>query len=148
MAGTGRAGQDGAMTLKLLIVDDSEPVRKSLLAVMAGIPGIDAIDQASTLAQALTSARRSLPTLVILDLHLPDGNGMDIIQTLKQIAPAMQLAVLTLHAHDSDRGKCLALGADWFFDKAAEFDQLMDVVRGQAALSQTAPSSKLQRSAS
>jgi DNA-binding NarL/FixJ family response regulator len=122
------------MPLKLLVVDDSKPIRDSLRGLLARIAGIASVAEAETLAQALQSARFGAPALVILDLHLPDGLATQIIGTLKQISPALRIAVFTIHADDGYRTQCLALGADWFFDKTTEFENLLDVVRQQVAL--------------
>ncbi|MFZ4624542.1 MAG: response regulator [Rhodoferax sp.] len=119
--------------MKLLIVDNSDLIRASLRALLGSVAGIAAIREATTLAEALDSVRRDPPTLVILDMNLPDGLGMDIIGQLKQRSPTLWLAVLTLHADAIYQQRCLALGADWFFDKATETDPLLEVVRQLAA---------------
>ena len=134
MAQPARPGHDQPMTMKLLIVDDSELILARLLRLLEGIPGIDAIHTAATLAQTLESVRRVLPTLVVLDLHLSDGNAIPIIPAIKQLAPGMQLAVLTNDANAFNRSKCMQAGADWFFDKSTEFENLRDLVQQQAAL--------------
>ena len=117
------------MPIELLIVDDSELIRTSLRGLLGSVTGIAIIREATTLAMALDSVRRDPPTLVILDLNLPDGLGIDIIQQLKQRSPTLWLAVLTIHADPLYRQRCLTLGADWFFDKATETDPLLEVVR-------------------
>lgn len=122
------------MTTHLLIVDDSEVIRTSLRALLGSVPGITTLREAATLGEALDSARRHPPTLVILDLTLPDGMGMDIIQPLKQLSPAVSIAIFTIQAHYTVRMHCLAQGADCFFDKGAEPDELLEVVRLHAAL--------------
>ena len=117
------------MPIKLLIVDDSDLIRASLRALLGSVADIGAISEAGTLGEAQDSVWRDSPTLVILDLNLPDGLGMDIIERLKQRSPALLLAVLTIHAEPGYRQHCLRLGADWFFDKATETDALLEVVR-------------------
>lgn len=134
MAQAAGAGHDQAMSLKLLIVDDSELIRTSLRGLTADIPGIAAVNAAASLSQALESVRSHPPDLVILDLHLPDGIALDIIPALKELARGVQIAVLTNDAHACNRAKSLAVGAHWFFDKSTEFENLLDVVRQQAAL--------------
>ena len=126
-------GQNRAM-MKLLVVDSSELIRTSLLGLLEEIPGINAIHTATTLAQARISVARESPTLVVLAAHLPDGNAIEIIPTLKRLAPAMLIAVFTNDADDFNRRKCLEAGADLFFDKSIEFGDLLTVVRRQAAL--------------
>lgn len=119
------------MTMKLLIVDDSELIRTRLLRLLNGIPGIEAIHTVDTLAQTLESVRRVSPTLVILDLHLSDGNSVQIINPLKQLEPGMKVAMLTNDASEFNRRKCLEMGADWLFDKSIEFENLLEMVKKQ-----------------
>jgi DNA-binding NarL/FixJ family response regulator len=121
------------MPTRLLIVDDSEQIRSRLRALLNSVPGITRIHEAQTLDQALDSVRRDPPTLVILDMSLPDGLGMNIIQPLKLLTPAVLIAVLTMHGHVGIRKHCLELGADWFFDKFSDIDALLKVVRQHAA---------------
>jgi len=121
------------MTFKLLLVDDSEPIRTRLCSLLGSIPGVTAIEQAANLGMAMASVRRSPPTLVVLDLYLPDGMGLDIIGALRKMVPRLIIAVLTLHGEGSYRKSSLALGADWFFDKATDMDLLLETVRQQVA---------------
>jgi two-component system response regulator DevR len=122
------------MALHLLMVDDSEVIRTSLRALLGSVGGIATIREASTLSEALASVRADPPALVILDMNLPDGLGMDIIKLLKQLSPAVLIAVFTIDANPIRRQACLALGADWFFEKATETDALLEVVRQLAAV--------------
>jgi DNA-binding NarL/FixJ family response regulator len=122
------------MPYKILVVDDSEPIRIRLCSLLAGIPGTSTIDQAGTLSEALARVRLCPPELVILDLHLPDGLGLEIIASLKHTNPGLRVAILTLFGYSNYRQRCLTLGADWFFDKACQFDDLLDVVRQQVDL--------------
>ena len=121
------------MTMKLLIVDDFEPVRRNLLELLERVPHVEAIHTAGTLSQARQGVQEVLPTFVILDFHLPDGNALELIPSLKRMDPGLQIAVLTNDASEFNRGKCLLAGADWFFDKSTEFGNLLEVVCQQAA---------------
>lgn len=130
---TRQAVHDQRMPIHLLIVDDSELIRASLHALLKSVAGISSIREAATLGQALDSVRQDPPTLVILDMRLPEGLGMDIIQPLKQLVPTVLIAMFTLHANQVYRKRCLALGADWFFDKLDATEPLLEVVRQHAA---------------
>lgn len=118
--------------MKLLVVDDSELIRSRLVDWLQGIPGLEAIDTAGTLAQMLHCVEHGHPALVILDLHLSDGNTLQILPALRQMAPQMQIAMLTNDASEFNRGKCLNAGASWFFDKSTEFEKVLDLVQQQA----------------
>ena len=121
------------MSINLLIVDDSDLIRASLRRLLGSVAGILTISEATTLGEALESVRRNPPTLVILDLNLPDGLGMNTIAELKRMSPTLRLAVWTIHADWVYCQRCLALGADWFFDKSTETDALLEVIRQLAA---------------
>jgi DNA-binding NarL/FixJ family response regulator len=122
------------MTIELLIVDDSKLIRTSLRALLGRVGGIATIREAATLSEALASARHDPPNLVILDLALHDGLGSLIIKPLKRLSPRLRIAMLTLLVGPAYRERCLQLGADWFFDKACEIDDLLEVVRQLSSL--------------
>jgi len=126
MAQSGGAVHDQDMSMNVLIVDDSPTVRSSLRWLLRCIKGVGVVREAGTLSDALDGARRDPPAVLILDLHLPDGLGDGVLQTLKQLAPEMRIAVFSLHADSSNQQQCLALGADWFFDKTTQTDALLD----------------------
>ena len=114
--------------MKLLIVDDSELIRGRLASFFQGVADVDT---AATLAETLDAVGRCPHELLILDLHLPDGNAMEIIPSLKQLAPAMRIAVLTNDASTYNSQRCLRAGAAWFFDKSTEFEKVLRLVREQ-----------------
>jgi DNA-binding NarL/FixJ family response regulator len=122
------------MAIKLLIVEDSQHIRASLVSLMECIPGIDCIATADSIVDAMQCVRESAPSLVVLDLQLPDGLGIELVEPIKALAPKARIAVLTNHASEFNRRHCIAGGVDWFFDKSTEFDAMLDVVRAQAAL--------------
>lgn len=114
------------MPMNVLIVDDAPAVRTSLRCLLRCITGVGVVREAGTLSETLACVRRDPPAVLILDLHLPDGLGDSVLQTLKQLAPEMRIAVFSLHADSSHQQQCLALGADWFFDKTTQADALLD----------------------
>lgn len=133
MVGTRFFGHHQPM-LKLLILDDSELIRTRLVDWLQNIPGLKPIETAGTLAQALSVVTDSPPAMAILDLNLPDGKAIEILPALRQLAPDMQIAMLTNEATDYNRTKCLEAGAHWFFDKSTEFEKVLDLVQAKAAL--------------
>lgn len=124
-------GRNNQGMKKLLVVDDSEPIRSRLVAQLQVIPGVSVIVTAGSLADTLRCVERQHPTLLILDLHLPDGNAIRMLPALKQLAPGMQIAILTNDASEFNRTKCVQAGADWFFDKSTELEGVLDVVKRQ-----------------
>lgn len=120
------------MVAKLLIVEDFEPVRAGLVSLVRAIPQPPLIQTADTLARGLLWALRDLPTMIVLDLHLPDGNAVDAIHALKALSPQMLIVVWTNDASERNRSDCLRVGADWFFDKSTEHEELLELIRQHA----------------
>ncbi len=122
------------MPIKLLIVDDSRLIRASLGSLLQTIPGIARIGEADSVKQAVETVLREPPDLAILDMHLLGRAGSQSICTLKLAVPSLRIAVLSIYGGYSYRQKCLVLGADWCFDKATEFEKLLELVRLLARL--------------
>jgi DNA-binding NarL/FixJ family response regulator len=128
--------------MNVLIVDNSQAVRTSLRALLRSITDIGTVREAATLGAALERIRSEPPVVLILDLHLSDGLGDTMLQTFKQLAPKMRIAVFSLHADDNRQQQCLARGADMFFDKAIQAGALRDWLQ-LAALHQASTESDL-----
>jgi len=126
-----RRHHDGMM--KLLIVDDSELVRVRVADMLRDVPGICGVDTAANLAQALDYLSECPPALMVLDLHLPDGNAMNLLYVFKRLVPDMQIVVLSNDASSFNRTKCREEGVDAFFDKSTEFEGALAWLQQRAA---------------
>jgi DNA-binding NarL/FixJ family response regulator len=126
MVQSGGVVHDQDMPMNVLIVDDSPTVRTSLRWLLRCIKGVGVVREAGTLSETLEGVRSDPPVVLILDLRLPDGLSDSVLQTLKQLAPEMRIAVFSLHADSSHQQQCQALGVDWFFDKTTQTEALLD----------------------
>lgn len=115
--------------MKLLIVEDSSLVSTRLQLAFGKIPALG-IEIADRLGLALERFRALQPELVILDIELPDGNGLDLLRTIKRERPATR--VLMFSNHDFVRQRCKLEGADYFFDKSGAFEALAATVQSLA----------------
>src|SRR5687767_9196373 len=113
---------------KVFIVDDSAVVRERLVGMLAELPGIDLIGQSDMAFDAISSIRKLQPDVVILDISMPGGSGIYVLETIKRHKPCPVTIMLTNFTHDQYRQKCLQMGADYFFDKSTEFEQVMEVL--------------------
>lgn len=107
--------------MKLLIVEDSKLVSQRLKSYFATLPALEIV-VADDAAAAVARFREWRPDVMILDIGLPDGNGIAVLKTIKREQPATRVLMFSNHAFCRD--SCLAAGADDFFDKAAEFEAL------------------------
>jgi YesN/AraC family two-component response regulator len=117
-----------ARPVTVLIVEDSLIVRKRLAALIAGLSNVTVVGQAEDGFQAQALFRQHRPDVVVLDIQVPGINGLDLLAQFKREHPASVVIVLTTYAFKEFRQRCLALGADCFFDKSAEFEQVIELL--------------------
>ncbi len=91
-------------------------------------PDIEIVGQTGTAREAVESVRALRPDVVILDLHMPGGNGLDVLQDMKRNTPAPIVIIFTNYPFPHYRQRCLDGGAEFFFDKSTEFDKLRETL--------------------
>ena len=115
--------------MRVFIVEDSPLVQERLRAMVSDLEHADLIGDARDFTEALDLITELNPDMVILDLRLPGGNGLEILKNIKQRPDAPLVTVLTNHADPIYREHCLKAGADFFFDKSTEFERAIEVIR-------------------
>jgi DNA-binding NarL/FixJ family response regulator len=113
----------------VFIVDDSPVVRDRLATLISELPNVEVVGQADIAFEAINSIRRLRPTVVVLDISMPGGSGMYVLESIKKDQPNPLVIMLTNFASDQYRQKCVRLGADYFFDKSTEFERVTEVLR-------------------
>lgn len=127
--------------VRVLVIDDSAIVRARLVSMIREVHGVVAVDEARDPREALDRAQASLPNIVVLDIHMPGGSGMAILPRLKALASTPIVAVLTNDSDDAHRRECLLIGADFFFDKATEFESVLEIIAEPASVRPMRPQS-------
>jgi YesN/AraC family two-component response regulator len=117
------------MILKVFIADDSALVRERLAALISELEGVEVVGQAEDAPEALEGIQRLRPDAVILDIRMPGNNGIQVLEAIKKSTAAPVVIMLTAFPYPQYRKKCLEAGADYFFDKATEFDQVAEVLK-------------------
>ena len=118
---------------RILIVDDSRIVRERLMAMVSELPGVEVVGEADIAFEAISAIRRLKPDLVVLDISMPGGSGIYVLETIKREMPTPMVVMLTNFVSDAYRQKCIQLGVDHFFDKTTEFEKVLGVIRGMDA---------------
>ena len=111
-------------TIKVFIADDSLIVREHLVTMFEELAGIEVVGQAENVAEAISAIRLLQPDAVILDILMPGGSGIKVLENIKQSGVGPMVIVLTNYPYPVFRQKCLQAGADFFLDKSTEFDQI------------------------
>jgi DNA-binding NarL/FixJ family response regulator len=109
--------------VKLLIVDDASAVYRRLIELLGGVERLTALSVARSLGEAVIKCRELRPDAVVMDIDLPDGNGLDAIQSIKSLCPKARVLVFSNRVEYS--GKAIEQGADRFYDKSLQFEGLI-----------------------
>jgi len=115
--------------IRSLIVDDSSIVRERLGRRLSDLGKVEIVGNVGDIETALVTFQREKPNMVILDIQLPDGNGIDVLTKIKQQDEDAVVVMLTNFPFEAFRKKCMEAGADYFFDKSTEFDKISEVIR-------------------
>jgi DNA-binding NarL/FixJ family response regulator len=113
----------------VFIAEDSPVVRQRLGAMMREIPGVSVVGEAQRAAEAIDGILRSRPTWVLLDIHLGDSNGLEVLRSLAGRIPGTSFIVLTAYDTPQYRRACIQAGASHFFDKT-QVTAVREIVAG------------------
>ncbi len=105
------------MGVKFLIVDDHPLVREGLIGLISAQPDFEVCGEASGLAEARERIAATQPQVVILDLSLKDGNGIELVKELKANAPEVKVLVLSMHDESLFAERVLRAGAVGYVSK-------------------------------
>ncbi|GAA1290715.1 DNA-binding response regulator [Planotetraspora silvatica] len=119
-------------TITLLIVDDHPVVRNGLRGMFAASPDFEVLGEASDGAEAVALAAMLDPDVVLMDLRMPGGGGVDAIAELTRRGLRCEVLVLTTYDTDSDTLPAIEAGATGYLLKDAPRDELFTAVRAAA----------------
>jgi two-component system invasion response regulator UvrY len=110
---------------KILICDDHKIVRDGLMQILMTMPGTNVIEEAGNAKDALNLIQGSHFDIMILDISLPDRNGMDVLQLVKEKSPSTNVLMLSMHPQEQYAIRALKLGASGYLVKTATSDELI-----------------------
>lgn len=118
--------------MKILIADHSPIVRERLINLLADLKGVEIAGQAERPAEAKDLAERLKPDVAILDLQIFISREADVVLGIKNVDPTPKVIILTNEPYPEIRNMCFDRGADYFFDKSAEFEKMVSLLRSMA----------------
>jgi DNA-binding NarL/FixJ family response regulator len=126
-------GDVSAALIRVLVVDDHPVVRDGVTAALAGRAGIAVVGDAGSKADAVVAATRLRPDVVLVDLHMPGGSGIDAIRELGRVAPDARCLVLTMDDDDDSLHGAMRAGACGYLLKGSRGEEIERGVRAAAA---------------
>lgn len=120
-------------SIKLLVVEDHPGVRLGLHMLMESEHDIEVVGETGTAAEAIQLTDSIKPDVILMDIGLPDGSGIDTTAEIKRRYPVMAVVALTFHEDREYVEKMLSVGADGYVSKRAAPEELIKAIRDAAA---------------
>ena len=117
----------------VFLVEDHTSFRQAITMVLDGEPDLHAAGGAGTVHEALAAARQQPADITVVDLDLPDGDGLNVLRELRDIAPNTACIVLSALTDDATFGAAIELGASAVLHKSIEIPDLLDAIREVAS---------------
>jgi DNA-binding NarL/FixJ family response regulator len=111
--------------MKVYVADSSLVLRKRLVNLLSDIDGITVVGQAQEAGVALEAIGRLKPDMVVLDIWIL--GGITLLKKIKKFDTALRVVVLTNHSYAQYRRQCSQAGADFFFDKRFDLQNVIEV---------------------
>ncbi|HUG31124.1 MAG TPA: response regulator transcription factor [Candidatus Limnocylindria bacterium] len=140
---------NAAKTLRLLIVDDHEVVRQGLVALLDRREGFQVVAEAGNVAEAIEQARRYEPDIVVMDVRLPDGSGIEACREIRAELPATRVVMLTSYPDEEAVLSAIVAGAAGYLLKQVRARDLVAALeavgRGESLLDPAVTEKVLER---
>ena len=119
--------------MRVFLLDDHEVVRRGLTDLLTSAGGIEVVGEAGTTDEALRRIPPTTPDVAILDVRLPDGNGVEVCREIRSRHPQVQCVMLTSFSDDEALFQAIMAGAAGYLLKQVKGTDLVDAVRRVAA---------------
>lgn len=113
---------------RILLCDDHEVVREGLRGLISRQEGMSVVGEAGTVAEVVEAAGRTKPDVVIMDVRLPDGSGVEACRTIRETRPETKVIMLTSYADDEALFASIIAGASGYLLKQTRGQAVVDAV--------------------
>lgn len=123
---------NNSKTVRVMIVDDHEIVRQGIAEIIDRAEGMEVVAEAGTVSDASRRCELVRPDVMLVDLQLPDGTGIDVMNNVRQLSPDTRCVVLTSFDDDDALAESLKAGARAYLLKNVRGAEIAEVVRAVA----------------
>ncbi|HET8569979.1 MAG TPA: response regulator transcription factor [Candidatus Limnocylindria bacterium] len=119
-------------TIRVFICDDHEVVREGLRTLIARTPGMSVAGEAATAKEAIDAAAKARPDVVIMDVRLPDGSGVEACRAIRESRPETAVIMLTSYADDEALFASIVAGASGYLLKQTRGQAVVEAIQAVA----------------
>jgi DNA-binding NarL/FixJ family response regulator len=116
------------MTINVILVDDHTLVREAIARMISADPGLNVVGQAGSLGEARTLIAEVPAHVLVVDVSLPDGTGLNLVRAVRAASNRMGIVVLTMHSDDETLLEALDAGASSLVLKSGHADEVVTAV--------------------
>jgi DNA-binding NarL/FixJ family response regulator len=114
--------------MKIIIADDSSLWRDRIKSLLESINNVHVEGEAENGVEALQLIRKIEPDLAILDIRMPELNGIEVLKKIREMGLQTKVCILTNYPYKQYKERCIAAGTDYFIDKNLDIQQLLDII--------------------
>jgi DNA-binding NarL/FixJ family response regulator len=114
--------------MKIIIADDSSLWRDRIKSLLESINNVHVEGEAENGVEALQLIRKIEPDLAILDIRMPEMNGIEVLKKIREMGLQTKVCILTNYPYKQYKERCIAAGTDYFIDKNLDIQQLLDII--------------------
>jgi DNA-binding NarL/FixJ family response regulator len=118
--------------VRVALVEDHHLVREGLRLALAGADGFEIVGEAANRADAVELVKATRPDVLLLDLTLPEGDALPLLESLPALQPGLRIIILTMHSDPETVRQALAAGASGYLVKGAHLEELFAAIRAVA----------------
>src|SRR5258707_9213207 len=115
--------------IRILVADDNSIFRKGLLTLLRSIPDTDVVGEATSGEDSIILATRLQPDVILMDLKMPDLNGIEATRRIVQASPHIGVLILTMFQDDDSVFAAMRAGARGYVLKGANQDEILRAIR-------------------
>jgi YesN/AraC family two-component response regulator len=116
------------MFMKIVIADDSSLLRDRIKSLVISVNNNSVVYEAENGADALQIIKKREPDLVILDIRMPEMNGIEVLKKIRELKMKVKVCILTNYAYPIYKRRCFEAGADFFLRKTEDFEEIEIIV--------------------
>lgn len=117
------------MSIRIILVDDHLLVRQGIRALLTDQPDIDIVGEASDGETAIQLVKELQPDLIVLDIELPDIDGIDVAPRVLTVSPSTKILALSMHSEKRYVSEALAAGASGYLLKDEDIEELVSAIK-------------------